>query len=183
MIATRRIKVWDPAVRIFHWSLVAGFTANALFTDDESRLHQWIGYAIVALVLARILWGLVGPRHARFSDFPPSVNASLGQMREMATGRRHAHVGHSPLGALMIYNLIAALLVIGLSGWLMTTTAFWGVEWPEELHEIAVGWAEFSVVLHIAAVVLESRRLRINLPRSMVTGYKDIPETEMDPQA
>jgi cytochrome b len=75
----------------------------------------------------------------------------------------------------MIYNLLVTLLVIGLSGYLMTTDMFWGVEWPEELHEAAVAWAEISVVLHIAAVVFESLRTRVNLPRAMVTGYKDLP--------
>ncbi len=92
----------------------------------------------------------------------------------MATRRKHTHIGHSPLGALMIYNLLLALLVIGLSGYLMTTNMFWGVEWPEELHEVAVAWAEISAVAHVLAVIFESRRLGVNLPRAMVTGYKDI---------
>ena len=58
----QHIKVWDAFVRVFHWSLVAGFAANALFVDDDSKLHQWIGYAIVALVIVRILWGFTGTR-------------------------------------------------------------------------------------------------------------------------
>ncbi len=171
----QRIKVWDLFVRLFHWSLVIGFTLNALIVDDDGKLHQWIGYAVVGLVAARILWGLVGSRYARFASFPPSLRESVGQMREMVGGIRHVHVGHTPLGALMIYNLLAAMLVIGFSGHLMTTDMFWGVEWPEELHEAAVAWAEVSVVLHIAAVVFESWRTSVNLPRAMVTGCKDIP--------
>ncbi len=173
-----KVKVWDPVVRIFHWSLVAGFTANAVFTDPEAKLHERIGYAVVALLGLRILWGLLGTRHARFADFPPSISAAFGQMREMATGRRHAHIGHSPLGALMIYNLIASILVIGLSGYMMTTLAYFGVRWVKEVHEIAVTWAELSVAAHIAAVAFESRRLRINLPNSMLTGYKAMPAAE-----
>lgn len=170
-----RLNVWDPFVRVFHWGVALGFAANALVVDDDGKLHQWIGYAIVALVLARILWGLIGTRYARFTSFPPSLSGAFGQLREMTSGERHIHVGHTPLGALMIYNLLAALLVIGLSGWLMTTDAFWGVEWPEELHEGAVAWAEISVVMHIAAVLFESWRTRVNLPRAMVTGCKDLP--------
>ena len=91
------------------------------------------------------------------------------------SGLRRIHVGHTPLGALMIYNLLATLLLIGLSGYLMTTDMFWGTEWTEELHEAAVTWAEISVLLHIAAVVFESVRTRVNLPRAMVTGVKQIP--------
>ncbi len=67
-----RIKVWDPFIRLFHWSLVILFTANALVVDDDSKLHIWVGYTILVLVGLRILWGVVGTRHARFADFPPS---------------------------------------------------------------------------------------------------------------
>lgn len=171
----RNIKVWDPLVRIFHWSLVAGFGANALLTDDESRLHEWIGYGVVALVVLRIIWGLIGTRHARFSDFPPSLSASMEQLGDIAAGRVRRHLGHTPLGALMIYNLLGAMLLIGLTGWMMTTTAFWGVAWVEEAHEAIVTWAEISVLLHIAAVLYESRRTGVSLPRAMVTGVKTMP--------
>lgn len=172
----KTIRVWDPVVRLFHWSLVAGFTANALILDDDGKAHVWVGYAVLGLVLMRLVWGLVGSRHARFADFPPSLGAALAQLSDIATGRRRAHAGHSPLGAWMIYNLLAALLVIGISGHLMTTDAFWGLDWPEDLHEAAVFWAEISVVLHIAAVIFESRRTRVNLPRAMVTGIKTLPD-------
>jgi cytochrome b len=169
-----RLKVWDPFVRVFHWSLVTLFAANALFVDDDGKLHIWIGYAVLGLVLLRLVWGVIGTRYARFSSFPPSMRAAREQLSDIATGRRHMHAGHTPLGAWMIYNLLLALLVICVSGYLMTTDMFWGTEWPEELHEFSVAWAEISVVLHIAAVVFESRRLRTNLPRAMVTGYKDM---------
>ncbi|MCA8882372.1 MAG: cytochrome b/b6 domain-containing protein [Rhodobacteraceae bacterium] len=169
------VKVWDPLVRLFHWSLVLAFAANALVIDDDSKLHQWIGYGIVGLVLLRLCWGIIGTRYARFTAFPPSMSGAIEQLGDIATGRKSIHVGHTPLGALMIYNLLAALLVVGLSGYLMTTDAFWGLKWPEELHEIAVGWTEASVVMHILAVIYESRRTRVNLPRAMITGYKQFP--------
>ena len=171
----KRLKVWDPFVRIFHWSLVAGFGANALVLDDDGKAHQWLGYAVVVLVLLRVLWGLVGTRYARFTSFPPSLSQSTAQLREMIGGIRNIHVGHTPLGALMIYNLLLSMLVIGISGWLMTTDMFWGLEWPEELHEASVAWAELSVLMHVAAVVFESWRTSVNLPRAMITGCKDIP--------
>ena len=170
-----RLKVWDPFVRLFHWSLVIGFGANALVVDDDGKLHQWIGYAVVALVVLRIVWGLIGTKYARFTSFPPSLPGAIGQVREMFAGEKRVHIGHTPLGALMIYNLLASMLVIGVSGFLMTTNMFWGVEWPEELHEASVAWAEISVVLHIAAVFFESWRTSVNLPRAMVTGCKELP--------
>ncbi len=177
-----KITVWDPLVRIFHWSLAGLFLTNALLDDPETALHRQIGYAVLALVVFRLVWGFVGPRHARFADFPPDTAGALGQLRDMATGRRHAHVGHSPLGALMIYNLLATLLVVCGSGWLMTTDTYWGVKWVGELHELAVNWAEFSVILHITAVFLESLRLNVNLPASMISGTKTLPPETVAPE-
>ena len=75
----------------------------------------------------------------------------------------------------MIYNLLASMLMIGLSGLMLTTLTFGNADWVEGLHEVFVTWAEVSVVLHILAVIFESRRTKVNLPRAMVTGYKDIP--------
>lgn len=171
----KRIRVWDPVVRLFHWSLVLAFGANALLIDDDGKLHEWVGFIVVGLVVLRIVWGFVGGTYARFSSFPPSLSAAREQMTDIATNRTKIHIGHTPLGALMIYNLLLALVVVGLSGYLMTTDMFWGVEWPEELHELAVTWTEISVVLHVAAVVFESRRTGINLPAAMIRGYKDVP--------
>jgi len=100
----------------------------------------------------------------------------MEQIGDIATHRRRAHLGHSPLGALMIFNLLAVMLAIGVTGYMMTTDAYWGVEWVEEAHEMLVVWAEISVVLHIAAVVFESWRTGVNLPRAMITGKKSVPD-------
>ena len=168
-------KIWDPVVRLFHWSLVVLFTANALILDDDGAAHEWVGYAIVALVCPRLVWGFVGPHSARFAAFLPGPGAITEQISDIATHRCRAHLGHSPLGALMVVNLLAVMLGIGATGYMMTTDAFWGIDWVEDLHEILVTWAEISVVLHVAAVIFESRRTGINLPRAMVTGTKRVP--------
>lgn len=168
--------IWDPFVRLFHWSLVAGFAANALFTDDESKLHENIGYILVALIAARLVWGMIGPHYAKFASFWPTSETITAQVSDMATGRKRLHLGHTPLGALMIFNLLAAVALIGLTGWMMTTNAYWGVDWVEETHEALVTWAEISIVLHIIAVIWESRRTGVNLPRAMITGVKNVPD-------
>lgn len=171
-----RHPVWDPFIRLFHWALVAGFAANALFTDDESTLHEWVGYAVVGLIAARLIWGLIGPRHARFADFLPSPRAALQQVQDITTGRHRVYLGHTPLGALMILNLLLTILLIGATGYMMTTNAFWGVEWVEEAHEVLVGWAEISILVHIAAVIWESFRTGVNLPQAMISGVKSVPD-------
>jgi cytochrome b len=171
-----RIFVWDIFVRIFHWSLVGLFTANAFFTNPEGSRHRYVGYAIAALLAARLVWGFLGSRHARFSDFLPSPRGSIAQIREMLAGERNIHLGHSPLGALMIYNLILAMAGIAVTGYMQTTVLFFGYDWVKELHEALVTWAEISVGIHVIAVVAESRRLRVNLPKAMIDGYKTLPD-------
>jgi cytochrome b len=76
----------------------------------------------------------------------------------------------------MIFNLLLTLAAIALTGFLMTTTAFWGVGWVEETHEVLVVWAEASIVVHVIAVIWESRRTGVNLPRAMITGVKTVPD-------
>lgn len=169
-------KIWDPFVRVFHWSLVGLFAANALIVEDDSWIHEWVGYVVAALIALRIAWGFVGPRSARFASFMPHMRGITDQLGDIATRRRRTHLGHSPLGALMIFALLLSIAGICASGYMMTTDAFWGVGWVEEVHEALVTGAEILIVLHIAAVLLESRRTGINLPRAMITGTKRAPD-------
>jgi cytochrome b len=170
-----RVRVWDLFVRFFHWSLVLALLADAFLINGATALHHVIGYYALALVFARIVWGFAGSRYARFRTFPPSLSASFDQLLDIAVDRRIIHVGHTPLGALMIYNLLLTVIVIGTSGYLMTTDAFWGAEWPEVLHKASIIWAEICAAIHIIAVIYESHRTKVNLPRAMITGYKDLP--------
>jgi cytochrome b len=76
----------------------------------------------------------------------------------------------------MILNLLVTMLAIGATGYMMTTNAFWGIDWVEETHEVLVNWAWVSIALHVVAVLWESYRTGINLPRAMVTGSKQVPK-------
>lgn len=172
----KSIYVWDLGVRLFHWSLVIAFFANDWLIDDDSDLHQYVGYFVIGLLAFRLIWGFVGTKYSRFRSFPIKPQACVEQMQAIALQRDHIHVGHTPLGAIMIYNLLAVIALIGLSGFLMTTDLFWGSEWIEELHEGVVVWAEISIVLHILAVILESKITSVNLIHAMMTGVKEIPE-------
>ncbi|MGB8624173.1 MAG: cytochrome b/b6 domain-containing protein [Paracoccaceae bacterium] len=166
------IKVWDIGVRLFHWSLVIGFTLNAMILRGDSRWHEWVGYAILGLLAFRLVWGFVGTPQARFSAFPPSISGAVEHLSEILNGEQSRHLSHNPLGALMVYNLMVTLALTGVTGWMMTTDAFWGVGWVQELHGLLANWAILSVVLHVGGVVLESRRGKENLVRAMLTGYK-----------
>jgi cytochrome b len=171
----KKYNIWDPLLRVFHWALVAGFVANALLLEDDGSAHQLVGYIILGLLVFRLVWGFAGSRYARFSSFMPTVGTIQGQISDMAAGRARVHLGHTPLGALMIWNIVVTLLAISATGYMLTISGYSGADWVEEAHEALVVWAEISVVAHIVAVIWESVRTGVNLPRAMVTGVKTVP--------
>lgn len=169
--AGERVLVWDPLLRLFHWSLVAAFTIAFLAEEGESW-HNGAGYVVLGLLAFRLAWGFVGPRYARFSDFMPTPRRVLGYLRGLLHGRPERHLGHNPAGAVMILFLLATLLVAAGSGALMVTDRFWGVEWVEELHEVASYAALVLVGIHVLGVAVSSLLHRENLVRAMITGRK-----------
>lgn len=169
----KNIFVWDIFIRIFHWALAICFIANAFFTNPEKATHHIVGYCVAFLLGFRVVWGFIGSTHAQFKNFAISASSSMNQVKEMLGGQAHVHAGHSPLGALMIYNFILTFMAIVISGYAMTTLYFFGVAWIEDAHKMLVTWAEISVALHVAAVLFESRRLKLNLIASMFTGHKN----------
>lgn len=110
---------WDPVVKITHWAVVAAVIANALFTEEGSAPHIWVGYALATVLAARLLWGFIGPAEARFTAFPPSPRRAIHHIHEIREGRKQAHSSHNPLGALMVYAIWSALAVIITSGIMM----------------------------------------------------------------
>lgn len=107
---------WDPIVKLTHWGVVAAVIGNAIFTEEGSGWHIWVGYGLAALLALRLLWGLVGPREARFGAFPFSLARARQHIGEIRRGEVVRHRSHNPLGALMAYAIWATLLVIAGSG-------------------------------------------------------------------
>lgn len=115
---------WDPLVRITHWGIAAAVLVNGIVTDGGSRLHVWIGYAAFALFALRLLWGVLGPREARFSSFPPSLAAARAHIADTIAGRRRSHPSHNPAGALMVYAVWGTLAVVTATGIGMAPSPF-----------------------------------------------------------
>jgi len=165
-------RVWDLAVRLFHWSLVASFAVAWISAEEWQDLHLWAGYAAAALVAFRLVWGLAGTRYARFRQFVRRPRVVVAYLRDVLSGREARYLGHNPAGGAMILALLLAMAGLCLTGWLYTTDAYWGVEWVEETHELLANLLLALVGLHVLGVLLASLRHRENLVRAMVTGRK-----------
>ncbi|MCK0207983.1 cytochrome b/b6 domain-containing protein [Starkeya koreensis] len=166
------VRVWDPVVRLFHWTVVAGCVLNLFILEEGKRAHRYVGYTVAAVLVIRLIWGFVGTRHARFSDFVPTPAGLASYVRALARGREPRMLGHNPAGAAMMLSLMALMALTCLTGWMSTLDAFWGEDWLEELHGALANGILVLALLHAAAALFESWRHRENLVWAMVTGRK-----------
>lgn len=166
------VKVWDIAVRIFHWSMVACFAGLWLTAESERYrdVHVTLGWIMAGLLAFRLAWGFLGTRHARFADFVRGPAAVLRYLESLLAGAPEPHLGHNPAGA------IAILLMLGLAaaaigaGW--ATLNDLGGEWMEEAHEFLAQALLAVVIVHVAGVAVSSWLHRENLVAAMLTGRK-----------
>ncbi len=162
-----RVRVWDPFVRFFHWSLTGAVLIAFLTGDALEGLHVFAGYVVMGLIAARLVWGVIGPKHARWWDFvrgPRAIEAYLG---DVLRGHPARYLGHSPAGGAMAVALIAGLVLTTLSGLVAQ-----GVHGLKEVHEL-IAYATLCLVpLHLLGVALASFQHKENLVRAMIDGYK-----------
>lgn len=162
------VQVCDPFVRICHWSVVV-FLALAF---AGGGLHIAAGYAVAGLVGLRIFWGFIGSPHARFGDFLRSPRDVLAYLHDIVLGRARRHIGHNPAGGAMIIALMALLAGVVLSGFMMTTGAYWNVDWVGALHEVVVYCLLGLVAGHRLGVLVANLEHRENLVKARFTGRK-----------
>ena len=167
------VPVWDRFVRVFHWGLVGCVLLNFFVLEEGEAPHEWVGYLASGLVVASIVWGFVGSRHARFADFFPTPARVGTHLRALRAGQLPHHDGHNPLGALMMLLLMFLVLALGFTGWLQGTDRFWGEEWLQELHAWLANGLIAAAGLHAAAAIVMGRKERTNLVKAMVTGTKE----------
>ena len=166
------VKIWDPFVRLFHWSLVVTI-ATAWLTGDEVKIvHEPLGYIAAVLIALRVIWGFAGSHYARFTQFVPSLNTFSSYVSDIVTGKEKRYLGHNPAGAVMIMALIMVIAATALTGWLQTTDAYFGDENMEDIHELFANGLLVLVALHIGGVIVASLRHGENLARAMMTGRK-----------
>ncbi len=181
MPQTRQIRVWDILVRVTHWTVAAGITANLFFTEDGSELHEYVGYTVVGLVVIRLLWGLVGTRYARFTNFFPTPTRLKHHLSDISARRAdEQRLGHNPLAALMMLTLWAVIIGLGLTGYLMETKILGNKDLMEGIHELLANSLYLLVPLHIISAIVMSYWERQNLIRAMITGNKTVTDKPAD---
>lgn len=170
-----RILVWDVPVRLFHWLLAFAFGGAFLLAtavDDEGALfpvHAIAGLTAAFLIVLRVVWGIIGTRHARFSSFALHP-AQLGRyaIESFSAGPEVRYAGHNPATSYFAVAMFIAIVGLGVTGvWLGR-----GSEATEEIHEILAWSAAALVVLHVAGIAWHTVRHRENIAASMITGRK-----------
>ena len=180
------VRVWDPLVRVFHWSLVAAFATAYIVEDDLLAVHVWAGYLVLALIAVRVVWGFIGTRHARFTDFVRAPRQVFGYLADAMRFNARRYLGHNPAGGAMVIALLLLVTATGISGMALYGTqelsgplaplmgglpGFWG-EALEEAHEVLANLTLVFIVAHVAGVIFSSLSHHENLVRSMFTGLK-----------
>ena len=169
----QKILAWDWPVRIGHWLMVGGFILAWLTSESESLrlVHALAGATVMAVAVFRLVWGVIGTRTARFSDFvrrPAAVHTYLLGLLRL----QPAHfTGHNPAGGWAIVALLVLAILTGLAGW--ATYNELGGHWLEEVHEALAATMLTVVIVHVAGVLSGSLVHGENLVRAMVDGQKD----------
>ncbi|MBE0509880.1 MAG: cytochrome b/b6 domain-containing protein [Chromatiales bacterium] len=177
------VRTWDIPTRIFHWAvviLVAGGWLSHKYGDFTLIWHKWNGYALLTLLLFRLMWGVVGSSTARFTQFPISPRSIFGYLR---SGMHQKFLGHNPLGSLSVLALLLAMFVQAFSGLFATDDIIvngplrWLVaretaSFLDSIHRQAYDILLMLVGLHLAAIFYYRFVRKDNLITPMITGYK-----------
>jgi len=174
------VKVWDRFVRVAHWTLAAcvvtAWLTGQWRLESTERLHEWSGYAVLAVIALRVAWGWIGPRYARFSQFVAGPSRTLGYANAVLRRLEPRYIGHNPLGGWMIVALLGTAVLASLSGWLSITDRFWGVAWVQDAHHLLGDGLIVLAAVHVTGVVYTSIRQGENLVAAMFRGVKRPPE-------
>jgi cytochrome b len=176
------VLVWDLPVRVFHWLLVISFAGAWLTAESESQqmLHYAFGYSACALILFRIVWGVIGTRYARFSHFIKGPTDTWHHIKSLVNGkgslRFGSNLGHNPAGALAMLSLMVLVLLIGITGYWIVKD-YYG-DFMSDAHETIAHIALGVVIIHVIAAVIMSFMQKENLVKAMVTGKKQGPPSQ-----
>ena len=178
--------VWDLPLRLFHWLLAISFVAlwaTAELGYDYMQYHFWLGYWMIGLLIFRVLWGFVGPRHARFASFFPTPKRVSTYLSTMLKGPGLPTIGHNPLGGMMVFVMLILLALQVVTGLFATDDIIW--EGPyrvavsnstaddlASIHHFNINLLWTAVGLHVTAIAYYWWWKKQNLVVPMITGKK-----------
>ena len=170
------VSVWDPLVRIAHWSVAILVAVEMLNEAGANPWHRYLGYAAGALVMVRLAWGLFGSRYARLTAMAHRAKHVVSYLRSAQRAGVQSYAGHNPLGACMAFALWLLVLLVVITGGLLQLDAFWGDDTMQAVHAAASYVLAACALVHVAGVLVTSAVHRTHLVRGMITGKKARPE-------
>ncbi len=193
----KKLRVWDLPTRIFHWSLVAlvaiGLITGFISPEWWMGIHIWAGYGTVLLVVFRMVWGIFGSEFSRIETFVFTAGEIIAHLHELIFLRPRHYIGHNPAGAMMIFALLFFLIAITVSGLLvlggeenqgpLAGAANYRIgDMASDIHLVLAFILMTLIGFHIIGVFIETRLTGENLVKSMIDGYKIIPQGQSSPQ-
>ena len=176
--ARLRVAVWDGFVRTSHWVVFVGVVIAWFSHGGLLAAHRIAGYVVAAFIFARLAWGFVGGRYARFAGFVPHPARLVAYLGALLRRREPRFIGHNPAGGAMIVILLAALIAISTTGFLIDTPGWRDYRPLREWHAALSDVLMVLVIVHVLGVLYASVRHRENLVGSMFTGSKERRETD-----
>lgn len=156
---------WPLPIRLIHWSQVVLLSCDLLFLETGEWAHEYVGYTLAGLVAIRLALIVFSP-NGQYKIHLPSPAA----IKQQVANKQWVYQHHSPLGSLMIIGIWSLMLAAAGSGFLQTTDAFWGEDWVQLLHTVVV-YSLFSlIVVHVSAIVVLQRVIKLPLLQRMLRG-------------
>ncbi|MGY4475151.1 cytochrome b/b6 domain-containing protein [Bradyrhizobium sp. USDA 3364] len=168
------VQVWDLPLRLWHWALAILVLVAWLTPNVYNGLHRLAGYAVIALLAFRLIWGFAGTRYARFGRLGVRLRAAPSYIWNLRRGITGRYIGLNPAGTVMLVALLLLLAVSAITGAMEVTVTFFGVWWVEDTHVYASDAVIILVGLHVLGVIVVGLLQRQNLVRAMFTGRKQL---------
>lgn len=165
---SNKVNTWTFFVRLTHWLIACCVLIE--FFNDTGFWHRLIGYACITLVFVRVAYGLWLSKEPSSAFYLPSIESIRMHVGAIKAKQRKVYIGHNPLGQWAVYAMWSLLLLLTLSGWISRTDAYWGDDWPVNIHFVLSRLLQVMVVLHLLAIIVISKHLKQNLVKAMISG-------------
>ena len=171
-MSEKRNILWDIPTRLLHWVLALAVALNFLVLEEGEAAHRFFGFLAVAVVVLRLVYGLLARNHASLRNLPLRRADFIAFVKSFGADPDNRFPGHNPVASLVFLAVWFCILALGVTGYLSQTEMFWGEEWVEELHEACAGLLMFLVISHFLGMAHDSWRNRRRTFLGMITGQR-----------